>query len=261
MKPPGGPPVSRSSGPPRYQPPRPGARPPAGQTSAGASVQRTALPPKQHIRCYECNYEFDLTGRMHSTYCPKCRTTLDLAGYTIDTDCRETLKTLGTIRITPRGVVSTAKLVAMDVELSGKIIRSSVEAFGLAVIHPGADFARQDLRSQDLKIEAGAEVTFRGWAVYRNVEVVGTLNANVYATGTVTVRSSGRLTGGVSAARLVVEDGATLSLDANIGPQGLDEARTKREEAKVNPPEVEFDDHIVVPALPPPPLEENPPQA
>ena len=75
---------------------RPASATPPGAPGAtnAASPARTTLPTKQHIRCYECSYEFDLTGRMGTTHCPKCRAALDLAGYTIDAECRETLKTL-----------------------------------------------------------------------------------------------------------------------------------------------------------------------
>ena len=77
---------------------------------------------------------------MGSTHCPKCRTSLDLAGYTIDAECRETLKTLGKIKITPRGVVTSAQLLGTDVDLAGKVTNSSVEAFRELILFPGADF-------------------------------------------------------------------------------------------------------------------------
>ena len=60
-------------------------------SASNPAPARTTLPTKQHIRCYECTYEFDLTGRMGTTHCPKCRASLDLAGYTIDAECHETL--------------------------------------------------------------------------------------------------------------------------------------------------------------------------
>jgi len=92
--------------------PRHAARTPTSPRSSEATISRTTLPTKRHIRCYDCAYEFNLTGRMGNTYCPKCRASLDLAGYTIDAECRETLKTLGNIKITPHGIVTSAQLLA-----------------------------------------------------------------------------------------------------------------------------------------------------
>jgi len=207
-----------------------------GTANPIAAPARTTLPTKQHIRCYECAYEFDLTGRMGTTHCPKCRASLDLAGYTIDAECRETLKTLGKIKITPRGIVTSAKLLGTDVDLAGKVTNSSVEASRELILFPGADFTRGNFKALDLKIEAGGEATFRNPALYRNVDVIGVLAAPLYATGLVTIRASARFTGSICGGRLIVEDGAAVSADANVGPEGLAEAEKMKEQmANVQP--------------------------
>lgn len=215
-------------------------RPPSATTPGTpnpvASSARTTLPTKQHIRCYECTYEFDLTGRMGATHCPKCRASLDLAGYTIDAECRETLKTLGRIKITPRGVVTSAQLLGTDVELAGKVTSSSVEATRELILFPGADFTRGNFKAVDLKIEAGGEATFRNPMLYRNVDVIGTLVAPLYATGLVILRASARFTGSICGGRLIVEDGATLDANVNISPDGLAEAgKMKQQTVDVQP--------------------------
>ena len=201
-----------------------------GAPAAAAASARTTLPTKQHIRCYECGYEFNLTGRMSTTHCPKCRAALDLAGYTIDADCRETLKTLGKIKITPRGVVAAAQLLGTDVDLAGKVSGSSVEATRELTLFPGAEFTRGDFKALDLKIEAGGEVAFKSPALYRNVDVFGTLNAPLYATGLVTIRASARFTGSICGGRLVVEDGAIVDADLNVSPEGLADAGKIKEQ-------------------------------
>jgi hypothetical protein len=167
---------------------------------------------------------------MGATHCPKCRASLDLAGYTIDAECRETLKTLGKIKITPRGIVTSAKLLGTDVDLAGKVSNSSVEAFRELILFPGADFTRGDFKALDLKLEAGGEATFRNPALYRNVDVMGTLAASLYSTGLVTIRASARFTGSICGGRLIVEDGATFDADANISPEGLAEAEKMKEQ-------------------------------
>jgi hypothetical protein len=201
-----------------------------GTPAAVPAPARTTLPTKQHIRCYECAYEFDLTGRMGTTHCPKCRASLDLAGYTIDAECGETLKTLGKIKITPRGIVNSAQLLGTDVDLAGKVTNSSVEASRELILFPGAEFTRGNFKAVDLKLEAGGETIFRNPALYRNVDVIGTLTAPLYATGLVTIRASARFTGSICGGRLVVEDGATIDADANVSPEGLAEAEKMKEQ-------------------------------
>ncbi len=217
---------------------RPASATPPGAPGAtnAASPARTTLPTKQHIRCYECSYEFDLTGRMGTTHCPKCRAALDLAGYTIDAECRETLKTLGKIKITPRGIVNSAQLLGTDIDLAGKVTGSSVEAFRELILYPGAEFTRGDFKAPDLKIEAGGEVVLRSPAAYRNVEVIGALKATLYATGLVTLRATAQFAGSICGGRLIVEDGAVLEADLNISPEGLAEAEKMNGQAANNPP-------------------------
>lgn len=229
--------------------------PPAPEVPRQATTtSRTALPPRQKIHCYECAYEFNLTGRMTSTYCPKCRTTLDLAGYTVDSECREVLKTLGRLVVTPRGSINSTQSVAQDIELAGRVINSAMEAYGLLVIQPGAYFRRSDIVSQDLRIDAGAAVNFRSPAVYRNVEIAGSFRGPLYATGTILIRSTGSFSGILAGEHLVVEDGAALQAEVNIGAAGLELVNQKKSELAASPP-MDLDKELITVALPPEPEE------
>lgn len=210
-------------------------------------TSRTTLPPRQHIRCFECGYEFNLTGRMTSTYCPKCRTTLDLAGYTIDTASSDTLKTLGTIQITRRGSVSGAHLLAANIELAGRIKDSLAQAFDALIIRPGADFVRKEIVSSDLRIEAGADVRLNNEAAYRHVEVYGRLRTNLYASGTVTLRAGSIFEGTIHGGHLVVEEGAILMAALNISEEGQRRAEEKFAELRENVPLAFASERIIVP--------------
>jgi cytoskeletal protein CcmA (bactofilin family) len=257
-----------------YRPGGAGAPPPARETAAGVvrpgtsrppapppaeaksvtTISHTTLPPRQHIRCFECGYEFNLTGRMHSTYCPKCKTSLDLAGYTIDSDCSDNLKTLGTIRITPRATITSARMLATEIDLAGKVVTSNLQAFGQLILHGGAEFMRKDVTSADLRLEAGGELALGGFAVYRNVDVAGVFRANLYATGRITIRSTGAVFGKVCGGHLVVEDGAALVGDIRINPDGWEQAQKKQDEFLTSSPPAElFKEHIAVGVLPAPP--------
>lgn len=222
---------------------------PGGEAAAKGPGPRTTLPPRQHIRCFECGYEFDLTGRMNSTHCPKCRTTLDLAGYVIDAPSSDTLKTLGTIRITERGVVTGAHLLATDIDLAGRIKDSLAQAFRYLIVRPGADFIRKEVVSPDLKIEAHAEVRFRDEAAYRNVELWGTLRTRLFASGTVIIHAGAVFEGALTTGHLVVEDGARVQAEMNVGPDGLKEAERRFKELRENPPLSFAAERIVVPAV------------
>ena len=76
---------------------------------------------------------------------------------------------------------------------------------------------------------AGA-VIFRNPALYRNVDVVGSLTAALYTTGLVTLRASARFNGSICGGRLIVEDGAVVDADVNISPEGLAGAEKMQEQ-------------------------------
>lgn len=194
-----------------------------------AAAGATAQPSRQHIQCLECGYQYNLTGRMAKTNCPKCRATLDLAGYTITDECREELKTLGAIRVKAGALVAGAHLVAREVIVAGRITGSAVEAFDFLVVQAGADFVRHEVRSFDLRIEAGAELSLIAPAVYRNVEVLGRLRARLYCTGVLTIRAGGFLAGDVYGEHLQVDDGGGLVGAMRISPEGGDEGRKAME--------------------------------
>ena len=184
---------------------------PAPQVEQGpAHISRTVRPVRQMIRCYDCGYEFPLTVRVKSTYCPKCRATLDFIDYTIESEWTETLKTEGSIRIAPLGVLKEGKLVANDVIIEGRAEGGMIQAFRRIDINAGAVFDEKKISAQDLRIGAGAIVTLQNVARYRNVEVAGTLNADLRVSGMITVKAGGLVRGKLHGSHLVVEEGGGL---------------------------------------------------
>jgi cytoskeletal protein CcmA (bactofilin family) len=185
----------------------------------GARVASTTLPVKHRIECYECGYRFQTHGRATSSHCPKCRALLDLTDHTIDAEWSETIKTAGAIRLTPTGVLKAGDLVGADVIVEGIIEGGRVRALHTLELGPGAIFSEKSISAPDLRIAAGATFAFKQDARYRNVEVWGKLNANLDATGVVTVKPGGLLRGRVQAQHLVVEDGGGLQAALHIAPQ------------------------------------------
>ena len=187
---------------------------------------------------------------MTNTYCPKCRTTLDLAGYTIDAPSSETLKTLGTIKITRRGSVSGAHLLATTIDLSGRIKDSLAQAFEALIIRPGADFIRKEIVSSDLHVDVGASVKLNDDAAYRNVEMAGQLKTCLFVTGTVIIRAGAIFEGKITGRHLVIEDGAILQAELDISDEGLQRAQQRFTELRENPPISWAAERIIVAAPP-----------
>lgn len=186
----------------------------------GAHVRRTVVPAKQIIECYECGYKFQLHGRAPATNCSKCRTVLDLTDHTIDGKWNKPFKTAGTIRLTAKGVLESGELVANDFILEGTIEAGTVRAMRKLVLHPGTRFSEVNVTAPNLAIAPGATIAFIDPSEYHDVEIAGTLRANLHATGLVTIKNTGLLQGQVRAARLVVEDGGGLTASVHIENSG-----------------------------------------
>jgi cytoskeletal protein CcmA (bactofilin family) len=184
----------------------------------GAHVARTVLPAKHVIECYECGYKFQLHGRAAKTNCSKCRTMLDMTDHTIDRECSDSLRTTGTIRLAAGAVLKGGDLVANDVVLEGIVEAGRIRAMRRLEIGEGAIFSEKAVSAVDLKIGAGATLTLKQEARYREIEVHGTLNARLHASGSVTIKAGGLLSGEVHTEHLVVEDGGGLKAVLHIAP-------------------------------------------
>jgi len=195
---------------------RPGMAAPVSGDSAdelqklGAQVRQAAVPTKQIIECYECGYRFQLHGRVPKTNCNKCRATLDLSDHVIDKRWSGSLKTAGAVRVTAEGVVEAGSIIANDFILEGKVEAGLIKAMRRLELCPGARFSEHNLKSPDLVVATGAAVALIEPAEYRDVEIAGTLRANLVASGVVMIRATGCFEGKLHAARLVVAEGGGL---------------------------------------------------
>ena len=156
---------------------------------------------------------------MHSLRCPKCKKLLDQADYTIEVECREPVRTTGSIRLAAEGVLTAGALVARDVVLAGRVEGGTVKAYRRLDLEAGVQADPDLLSSMDIRIGPGLALKLKGKKMYRHVDVGGELDAHLAASGVITVRAGGHLRGRIHGAHLVVEDGGGLSAEVDItGP-------------------------------------------
>jgi cytoskeletal protein CcmA (bactofilin family) len=143
---------------------------------------------------------------------------LDLTDHTIEGEWVETIKTAGTIRLTPTGVLKSGDLIGADIIVEGIIEGGRVRALHTLELAAGAIFSEKSISAPDLRIAPGAEFKFKQTAKYRNVEVSGSLIATLEVSGLVSVKTGGLLEGEVHAEHLIVEDGGGLKAELHIAP-------------------------------------------
>ncbi len=174
-------------------------------------VGRTTVPTKRFIICYECGYTFQLHGRVDHTFCSKCRVKLDCVDHLIESKHTASIKTTGTVRISRQGRLANAQVIGQDIILQGALEDgASLRALRQLEIGPGAVFSQANIVATDLKVAAGANARFAKRTQYRNLELAGTLEAEVCATGVVTIHAGGLMRGRLETAHLIVEEGGGL---------------------------------------------------
>ncbi len=191
-----------------------------GTESPGAGAGRfrqTAVPVRHEIRCYRCGFEFVLTGRIEKVLCNKCRTFLSTEDHTVDGLWSGRIETLGTITVTPMGLVKAGEIFAMDLRLHGRVEGGQLNVRRRLEIYAGASLDLAAVTFRDLAVNAGMVLVPAGPVVCRDITIAGELEAAVECSGLVTVKAGGLFRGTLRAPRLAVEDGAALDADVAVG--------------------------------------------
>ena len=195
--------------------------PPAALPKDSPHIVKTIEPTKRTIRCFKCGYEFKLAGTTRAIYCAKCREKIDMGDYVIDRPWSEEIKTGGSVIIRPTGRLENVRIQAGNVILEGALDENSsiectqwLELGGAAQPHP------RQLTMRNLRVAAGASMAFKYKLQVHHLELLGTLDADVEASGLVSIRPGGHLKGTVRGAHLQVEEGGGLSARVFIWPQG-----------------------------------------
>lgn len=208
------PPPKPPRAPPDKPPDQPGDDRPGKQS---ARISKTAVPTKYEYTCHACGYTFTIAGKVQTLYCAKCRTVLNQSSYTISRRHDVSIVTAGVVTITPDGVWAGESLTAREVILEGQHERGTIRATSKLVIGPGAVARMADITAPDLLVKAGASLFVDEPVTFRNVEVAGEFVGELNATGLVTIRAGGHFKGKLVTKHVIVEDGAGLSAEVNIG--------------------------------------------
>lgn len=196
--------------------------PPAG-SAIGSHVVKTVQPTRWVIRCFDCGYEFKLSGKTADTYCPKCRTSIDLSDHVIDKSWSRDLKTAGTIQIKPAGVIQGAVIMGGTIIVEGGVEEgATLEASQKLSLRATAQVHEGQFKARDLHIGAGFSLKMARKALFHNVEVEGTLEADLESSGLVHIKASGDMRGVVRTERLIVEEGGGLTARLFVWPKGAE---------------------------------------
>jgi cytoskeletal protein CcmA (bactofilin family) len=179
----------------------------------------------RRISCFQCGTELEVPTAAESTMCKRCSSHVDLRDYLITQTISKNFRTYGRLVVEEKGyVLNTDSLVGEAVlkgRLIGKIVaHRSLEIYSTASIKGSFNTGR-------LIIPAGNSFRWPELLRIGGAEIGGELVANIQSSGTIVLKSTGRLFGDVQAANLVVESGAVLVGNAKIGRPPSEETPVK----------------------------------
>jgi len=211
--------------------PRP--KPPDGElsavaTSAGVStepavgrpvnVAHTALPTRHDLICYACNYRFMVTGRLDKVLCPKCKTQLETGDKHIDGTWSGTIQTVGRVFINSGAVVSSARIVALDIRVAGMCRSTRLEPTRHLELDSGAQVELDKLSKLKIVILESASLCLDEPLRCRTLEVFGELQAEARPSEQAVLHPASTFRGTLHSPRLIVYEGAALKAYLHISP-------------------------------------------
>lgn len=175
----------------------------------------TRGPEQRHITCFECHAELDIPASAESTMCKKCSRYIDLKDYVINSAVSKNFKTKGAFVIEAKGYVFNTEIVAADVVIKGRLL-GKIYAEQSLTIYSSAEI-KGSFTTARLIIPEGNHFRWAEPLKVESAEIAGELVGALVATGTVTLRSTARMFGDVTAKACVVEAGAVFLGQARIG--------------------------------------------
>lgn len=178
----------------------------------------TAQPTLHKIECYACGYNYNVRGSLSSVICPKCKESLDVKDYIINSEKEKDIATVGSVEINTNGCIKNSSVKANRVIIKGKLKNTSVFANVNVEIFDGAEFDIDKIDTNNLIIGEGNSIlSLKKTLKHKSIEIRGKMKGNIQNNGVVRITSTGFFIGTIKTATLIVEDGAGLFADLEIG--------------------------------------------
>ena len=172
-------------------------------------------PERKHITCFECGADLEVPVSAESTMCKRCSRYVDMKNYVINSAVSKNFKTKGSFTIDSKGYVFNTEAVVSDAVIKGRFLgklfaEHSLTIYSTAEIKGSFETAR-------LIVPAANHFRWPEPVKIKSAEIAGELAANMLASETVVLKSTARLFGDISAASLVIEEGAVIVGRLQIG--------------------------------------------
>jgi cytoskeletal protein CcmA (bactofilin family) len=177
-----------------------------------------ATPERKRITCFECGAELEVPVSAQSSMCKRCSRYIDLQDYRIANAVSKNFKTKGMFALEPTGYVFNTEAIVGEAVIKGRFLGKLI-AEGSLAIYSTAEI-KGSFTAGRLVIPAANRFRWKEAIKAGSAEIAGELAADLQVEGTIILKSTARMFGDMQAKNLVVEDGAVVVGNAQIGLKG-----------------------------------------
>jgi len=174
-----------------------------------------AVVQRRRIDCPDCGTALDVPVAAESTMCKRCSTHIDLRDYSITSAVSKNFRTQGTFVVEPKGYVFNTEVIVGDAVIKGRFL-GKLTAERSLTIYSTAEI-KGSFTAGQLIIPPRNRFHWPEPLKVGSAEIAGELTADLIAARTVVLRSTALYFGNTRARNLVVEPGAVLVGNMQIG--------------------------------------------
>ena len=171
--------------------------------------------PKRKITCFDCGTALEVSPSAESTMCKRCGRYVDLKDYQITSAISKNFKTKGSFVVEPKGYVLNTEATVGDAVIKGRFLGKLVAERSLTV-YSSAEI-KGTFTTGRLIIPPANHFRWKEPIQVASGEIGGELVGNLRADDTLAVKATGRVFGDITAANVVIEEGAVVVGTMRIG--------------------------------------------
>jgi cytoskeletal protein CcmA (bactofilin family) len=181
-------------------------------------VERQSPGERKRVVCFECGAELDVPISAESTMCKRCSRHVDLRDYRITNAVSKNFKTKGSFVVETKGYVFNTEAIVGEATIRGRF-HGKLSAEQSLTIYSTAEI-KGSFKTVSLIVPAENHFRWNEPIKVKSAEIAGELVADLNAENTVTLKSTARMFGNITAGGLVVEEGAVIVGKLNIASTG-----------------------------------------
>jgi cytoskeletal protein CcmA (bactofilin family) len=224
--------------------PHPVSQPAAKPALAKIVREKLLARTPRRIACHKCDRTHDAQAQAHTTVCPGCGTTIQLADVEILAHSTRIVQTRGTVHVGPDGFLNATRVVCGNAFVEGRIA-GKISCEGTFRLR-GSGLCRAQITTRRLIIDRGAVLRFSSTLHADEIVIRGQAEADVECVGTLHIGRYGGLDGDVQARSMVVDKGGHYAGEVQVSTSIIrpEPAPHREREVRVMPATADWQDGL-----------------